>query len=707
MNIKNNIHKRRSYLVPSKVKVVNILKSVFSEKLHADISKDVEWIFKLEKTRGSRYIIQYLKKVEEILFLRDLSFVDGIRIGVRKNGSIKRFRSGLQSKIKRGDTESIRYARSLIKLKDIFTSKSYTNLESITGDFTGDAKAFSFVNRNVKRKSFKILEASQLVPEDPDYKMQKLAKQTKYLQSYGKEGRWPPYYKSRKAGPNGESLLTRIEDSVAVIQSGLIPDIQRFLDAYTLKGMDNHVETIIEPFRTATEDLKNHVISAKLNCLQESGKLKPRVVAIIDGVTQEILKPFHDLIMRKLRLIEDDCTFNQNKVSDRAKQWHKEGKTFYGFADLSSASDRIPKEVYEIIGNRIIKGVGTAWLKLFDRDFVLSDTARSYLSRETVHIKAVTYKVGQPMGALSSWPMMTVVHHTLVWCAAGRPFAAKGKYLILGDDIVIADKKLYRNYKSLMRKLGVVITSNTSPNEFEFAKRHFRNGLEVTGVPMKGLLKTWSQPIIFASEWSNLKTKGYNTLGFIPTRLIDLMRIKRSELTKINNLLSVPGTTDPELNIARWVLNIQGRSACHLTDFNLKDAVKPFRQASSLMLSDMASRKFNQLADETLSMKNTFENMLNKRYAQKPYGPMIMTNHSSLLGENVLALESAYWVYIRALEADYKDMYSSNDTNLHDLIRPRVKDWLHPVELNRSVDSQLRVIRERGKFIIGVTKLLN
>lgn len=63
--------------------------------------------------------------------------------------------------------------------------------------------------------------------------------------------------------------------------------------------------------------------------------------------------------------------------------------------------------------------------------------------------------------------------------------------MILGDDIVIRDCNLAREYKSIMSDLGVGISpekTHISSNMFEFAKRWYRNGVEISGIPFKGFL---------------------------------------------------------------------------------------------------------------------------------------------------------------------------------------------------------------------------
>jgi len=52
-----------------------------------------------------------------------------------------------------------------------------------------------------------------------------------------------------------------------------------------------------------------------------------------------------------LKSIKEDCTFDHNKVVESAIRQAQKPEPFYGFADMSTATDRLPKQLYETIGN--------------------------------------------------------------------------------------------------------------------------------------------------------------------------------------------------------------------------------------------------------------------------------------------------------------------------------------------------------------------
>lgn len=79
------------------------------------------------------------------------------------------------------------------------------------------------------------------------------------------------------------------------------------------------------------------------------------------------------------------------------------------------------------------------------------------------------------MGAYSSWAMLALTHHVIVRCASMRAGIRNfDDYLILGDDIVIANSIVAKNYLDIMKYLGVQINLSKSveSTQFcEFAKR--------------------------------------------------------------------------------------------------------------------------------------------------------------------------------------------------------------------------------------------
>jgi hypothetical protein len=95
------------------------------------------------------------------------------------------------------------------------------------------------------------------------------------------------------------------------------------------------------------------------------------------------------------------------------------------------------------------------------------------------------------MGAYSSWGMLALTHHALVQFAAYK--AGKGEwfglYAVLGDDVVIAEDSVAREYRRVCDRIGLGIGISKSliakGKTLEFAKKFFFRGEDLSGLPIK------------------------------------------------------------------------------------------------------------------------------------------------------------------------------------------------------------------------------
>lgn len=104
----------------------------------------------------------------------------------------------------------------------------------------------------------------------------------------------------------------------------------------------------------------------------------------------------------------------------------------------------------------------------------------------------MVYSVGQGIGLYSSWAILALTQHYLVKISA---YITKNEnlnfsdYVVLGDDIVIANKEVAIQYMELLQLLGVEVSQPKSivPAEghrgIEFASKLFHNGEELSPLP--------------------------------------------------------------------------------------------------------------------------------------------------------------------------------------------------------------------------------
>jgi hypothetical protein len=243
------------------------------------------------------------------------------------------------------------------------------------------------------------------------------------------------------------------------------------------------LNSVIESIFGGTSEAKGLALG-KIGTKKEPGKV--RVFAMVDFWTQCLLTPLHDWAFKILMTIPQDGTFNQLKplkglVDIMKRRGLKKSWSF----DLSAATDRFPLWIQRSLLSQVFsERFGTLWARLL--------VGRKYaIRRKGVLAGSVTYRTGQPMGALSSWAIFSLSHHLVVqWCAwrvgFNRWFTL---YALLGDDIVIADEKVAKEYMKVMDALGVKIGLAKSlvgqDLSMEFAKRFVYKGQDVSPISLK------------------------------------------------------------------------------------------------------------------------------------------------------------------------------------------------------------------------------
>nr|UJQ92457.1 MAG: putative RNA-dependent RNA polymerase [Mitoviridae sp.] len=217
-------------------------------------------------------------------------------------------------------------------------------------------------------------------------------------------------------------------------------------------------------------------VLGRLHAIDEpAGKV--RIVAICDYFTQVACKPVHEFLFQILSGLETDATFDQ---TGRTEAYWKRGLYPHWSYDLKSATDLMPTSLYLEVLSPLLKYQSETldegrervqlWLNLL--------TDREWLTPDTLGV--VRYQTGQPMGALSSWASMALVHHAILqfshWKSGGSNWFKD--YLILGDDITIARKpEVASGYVAACDcfgiKIGLAKSMSSEKNFFEFANQRF------------------------------------------------------------------------------------------------------------------------------------------------------------------------------------------------------------------------------------------
>lgn len=226
--------------------------------------------------------------------------------------------------------------------------------------------------------------------------------------------------------------------------------------------------------------------------LKDEAAGKVRAFAMTDPVTQWMMRPLHEFLFGILKRMPQDGTFDQEAPIRRLQDL---GYTNFWSFDLSAATDRLPLLLQATLISKLITSHGAnLWMTiLVGRPYSLPKRAR-----DATGLDEVWYAVGQPMGARTSWAMLALTHHALVQYAAMQAGVSDGRwfgdYAVLGDDIVIANKRVAQAYLKVMALLRVEISlaksvvSERQQGVLEFAKKVFFRKTEVSPVSLLELL---------------------------------------------------------------------------------------------------------------------------------------------------------------------------------------------------------------------------
>lgn len=317
----------------------------------------------------------------------------------------------------------------------------------------------------------------------------------------------------------------------------------------------------------------SELILSRLHALYEpAGKV--RIVAIVDYWTNAVLKPVHDWMFSILRLIPTDATFDQEGALRRFAS--KGYKTIYSL-DLKAATDTIPMHLYiKLLEPVLGTAVTNLWKELLiDRDFLIPKELSEFNKNFLASVKRwwptiglykdlsqdetrVRYTCGQPMGALSSWSSMAMIHHLLVQFSAHQCGYSGWfmDYLVLGDDIVIANKRVAVMYQAILAAFGIKI------------------GLAKSFITENGMFNFANQTYIGFDNISPLSLKEELGITSLPARVeLALRAVRRgwidinqiSWLSKVLKLFIAPGlykevqssrNSRSEHPVVSWILSV-------------------------------------------------------------------------------------------------------------------------------------------------------
>lgn len=487
-------------------------------------------VTKIIRSQGHRGLAIYLKACNVML----MQSVAGHKVGAPHalGAAVARTRCGLpriipagfRQRIKQGDVGAIRLYLGFFSLYRVLDYRGKMSLTTIISpgkelapDFLRDweAHSFEFVQslRGFGVKPFRV----DLVPERTPRFLEDCIDTVRHpsplkIKNFVSKGRYRAelwgyvvkFIPLLRSGPNSSdgrlNVACLIDDWIAWVSR---PEYFKVLVSFValVRGWSLLNEDIfrqVDHLLSDTPQWRNSYGSlGKLAFVEEPGKM--RVVAMVDSLSQWALYPLHRYIYDKvLRVIPQDGLYDQLAPVTSLLERKRSTRDHRVFSyDLSAATDRIPVKIQEVLLSAFTHAeFASLWRRLLvERSYRLPG-----LWVKTHGPKAgtsVRYKVGQPMGAYSSWAMLALVHHAMVQWSAKKA-GLEGwfeEYAVLGDDLVIGDYRVAAQYTSLCDTLGVqiglhksIISNNLSA---EFAKRFFYRGTQASPVPLIGVAVGW------------------------------------------------------------------------------------------------------------------------------------------------------------------------------------------------------------------------
>jgi hypothetical protein len=323
------------------------------------------------------------------------------------------------------------------------------------------------------------------------------------------------FVSSNRAGPNGPASITAIKDLTALRKEPELLSAIRSMLSITSPYMD------IDSYKSHEGDFK----TSKLVLLSDKA-CKTRVIAIADWWSNFSLNAIHSSMMSFLKRLPSDVTYRQNEIPKLVKGL---GTSLYS-SDMTAFTDRFPRKLETAL---LEAAYGSHVSRLWEQ--IISGRVFYH------HKGGVTYSCGNPMGVLSSWPVSTATHHAVKhWCA--YKVGIKHQYLILGDDTLDSSHEVYKLYTDTIRALGVSISlskcTQSEQGSAEFAKRLFRNHIEVTGLPVHLMESVREKPEQFLELVRIARERGYEDKYLGPS--LDCLLSTHASGKMVVDMLSLP-----------------------------------------------------------------------------------------------------------------------------------------------------------------------
>jgi hypothetical protein len=199
-----------------------------------------------------------------------------------------------------------------------------------------------------------------------------------------------------------------------------------------------------------------------------------RDIAVPNRFIQAALEPGATWLYSIVRKLPRDATYDQDRFDQRLTNRVTNENLYAGSVDLSKATDNLPREWGYVIISNLIRAFGCDDQVRKSIDLFWS-VSKANWEDEGFLLK---WTRGQPLGSLPSFACLALTHNLFVEALSLAKGYSHSPYVILGDDIVLLNKKLRKEYirQMVSRAIPLSLHKSYEGELVEFAgKTYIRN----------------------------------------------------------------------------------------------------------------------------------------------------------------------------------------------------------------------------------------
>jgi len=341
---------------------------------------------------------------------------------------------------------------------------------------------------------------------------------------------------------------------------------------------------------------------------KKGGGTDLRDIAVPNRFIQNALVPAADRLYNLVRKLPKDATFAQDKFDTKIQNRVNNDNLYQGSVDLSKATDNLPfhwgEEIIlflqkhfgvnreELLLHSIYGGMMDDAVAKKEMDFIKSFSLFQTIARANWEDEGfmLQWKVGQPLGSLPSFATLAITHNLLLESMSAHLGLRHSPYVVLGDDVVIMNKRLRKRYIRELVSRGIPLSLHKSYEGrlSEFAgKTYLKNCVpfycsDHNPVTWNSLFD-WQRTTGIRIPWENLpkaiKTKVYQVVRnqsteHLQTKLVIQLAKSSYDLVETCEIYGRGSHIYPIRDSAGWSDLIAGYFEYRITDSPIPEGLK-------------------------------------------------------------------------------------------------------------------------------------